>query len=620
MNTYTETALKMLKAGFTPHPLRGKVPLLDGWQNLRNVTEAQVLEWDALFENVGIVCGESSQNLVVIDFDKFIGYEMFCKRFPSLAETLSIASGSGDGMHVYIRVDKLPDSVKFMNIFDAPKDDKDAWCNIEFEANGKQVVVPPSIHPDTHKPYTVHKRLPVLHIPNLEEVVRWAASFKVETVWTPPVIRIGSQDPLNPQVLDSLRRHFEGQPHKIHKDWINCPCPKSGNHKHGDKHFTFGYHIASGVGNCFSCGTMLTKELCELTGTDYKALGGLFLGSQPVRKTEYHAPEIRLAATPAMPLEISANYVSDIDALTQYIDEINGDTVPDVMPMINPFSFLHPYGGCAEILMPGQLMFSASISGGTKTIGFETGWTTLQRRGECSIVYSPEHVDSRGAAMMTARAVQRAGGVSVQEKLSQSLWQLAHANRLEGVTGKPIPSLAISNAIAKAYTLKKLPGRLFYLKSAGLSAERLCAEIETVYDLEAAKGNITRAVWIDFAQLLWLENGDNGRIWIENAINLIKDTCQRKNLVGFVSSQMNKAQAERAKVDGEFDSGMMQWLSEQQCNLLLMFAPKYDGEKRVDGKLRARILKNSLAPIPDEEFEISVDFKRLTWMDKGSTP
>jgi bifunctional DNA primase/polymerase-like protein len=616
LNTYTETALRMIKTGFTPIPLHGKIPTLPSWQKLCNLTDEQVKAWDKDFENIGMVCGEASGNLVVIDFDGLAAYDLFCQRFPSLVETFTVATGSGNGMHVYFKTDKLPDSTKYMNIYDAPESDPDAWINIEFKANGTQVVVPPSIHPDTHKPYTVAKRVAIRRLPNMEEIVRWAASFKRETVWTPPTIRIGAQDALNPAVLSALQSHFERQGYKMYGDWMATHCPKPHNHRHGDKHPTFGYHVVSGIGNCFSCGTMLTKELCELIGVDYVALGGLFEGSRPLPKTVYHAPEIRLAETGKIPAQVAVDYVSDVQALDQYMAELNGEAVPDTMPLVNPFGFLHKYGGTAELLLPGQLAYFASVSGGTKTTAFETGWTVLQRRGEHSIVYSPEHVDTHGAGMMAARAIQRAGGVTVAEKLSQSLWQLAHANRLQGVTGKPIASLAISASLAKAGQLKKLPGRVFYLKHAGLSAERLCAEIETVYDLEAAKGNIIRALWLDFAQLLWLENNDSGRIWIETALNLVKDTCQRKGLVGFVSSQMNKGQAERAKDNGDFDASMLQWLSEQQCNLLVMFIPKYENGLRVNGKLRGRILKNSYAPPTDEEFDINVDFSRLSWMDK----
>lgn len=73
---------------------------------------------------------------------------------------------------------------------------------------------------------------------------------------------------------------------------------------------------------------------------------------------------------------------------------------------------------------------------------------------------------------------------------------------------------------------------------------------------------------------------------------------------------------------------MMQWLSDQQANFILAFVPQINelGQRvvRVDprdpehkiGKLRGCIVKNSLAELPDKEFEIPVDFMRLTWMQK----
>ena len=73
---------------------------------------------------------------------------------------------------------------------------------------------------------------------------------------------------------------------------------------------------------------------------------------------------------------------------------------------------------------------------------------------------------------------------------------------------------------------------------------------------------------------------------------------------------------------------MMQWLSDQQANFVMAFVPQVDalGKRmlwvdpdnpaHVVGKLRGRILKDSLSAPPDEEFEIPVDFQHLRWMQK----
>jgi hypothetical protein len=334
-------------------------------------------------------------------------------------------------------------------------------------------------------------------------------------------------------------------------------------------------------------------------------------------------------AAPSTTPKIEVSYTSDVEALQTYIDELNGDSVPSVPPLINPFKFLHKHGGLGHIIPAGKVLYFASVSGGTKTIGFETGWEAYQNQGVHNIIYSPEWIDDRGAVEMAARSVQRAGGVSFQEKMLQSLHQQERQFRLNTNAGQALPADRVSDSISRANMLIRRPGRSFFIKEPGMSAEKMCMSIEAICDLEAANGNTIRAAWLDFAQLLWMEKSDGtGRIWIEAAIGLFKDTCRRKNLVGFVSSQMRKNDAEDAKNNGKLSADMMQWLSDQQANFVLAFVPKMENGERafaldhVNGRkvglLRGRVLKNSLSELNNEEFDIPVDYMRLRWMEQAS--
>lgn len=336
------------------------------------------------------------------------------------------------------------------------------------------------------------------------------------------------------------------------------------------------------------------------------------------------------ASTPAAALKIEDMYCSDIDALQAYMDELIGDVVPKSPPLPNPFTFLHQFGGLGEICVSGKLLYFASISGGTKTIGFETGWEAYQEQGIHSIVYSPEWIDEGSDAIeMAARSVQRTGGAYFGDWLKHRMYQSEQTFGMKTKSGKAMDSNEVSRNYNMAANLMRRPGRVFYIKNPGLSAEQLCALIDGICEREARNGIIIRAVWIDFAQLLWLQNsGDGGRIWIEVAINHLKDVCRSRNLVGFVNSQMRKDDAELAKTNGKIDASMMQFLSDQQANFIFAFSPKYEDGKRVSlpdphdprseiGILRGRVLKNSLAALKDDEIEIPVNFSRLKWMQKG---
>src|ERR1044071_13540 len=140
----TARALYYIERGLTVFPVDGKKPLVKGWPELRDITPKQVHEWNdqGLWKNIAMVTGEASGNICVIDFDGLAGYEMFKTKFPELVETKTVATGSGLGMHVYFKCDLLPNSLSINKIVTEDGE----ILNIEFRADGRSVVMPPSIH------------------------------------------------------------------------------------------------------------------------------------------------------------------------------------------------------------------------------------------------------------------------------------------------------------------------------------------------------------------------------------------------------------------------------------------------------------------------------------------
>lgn len=320
------------------------------------------------------------------------------------------------------------------------------------------------------------------------------------------------------------------------------------------------------------------------------------------------------------------SFVFSDDACDQLMDELNGEKIPQVVPLINPYNFLHKFGGFAYIMVPGKVMYAASYPGGSKTIGAETGWTAYQRQGIHSVIYSPEWIDKNSQAQeMTSRAIQRKGGPDFQAQMLHKLYLVEKANGITNGAGRKLNQDALNSAIVSAIELKQLPGKLFYLDTPGLSVEKLCDEVRATCDVAVQMGYPIQAAWFDFAQLLWLDTSTiSGRVWIETAIGLIKTVCREKNLVGFVTSQMRKGDAQSAKDGDRLESDQMQFLSDQQANLVLMFVPNIVDDRPVldangNPRLRARIVKDSLRG-PSSEFFISWDPQRLTWLDaKTST-
>ncbi len=274
-----KAALAYQQQGLSVLPLKGKRPSLPSWTAFqsRNASEDEIYGWqrDGLLQNVGIVCGKVSNNLVVIDFDGLAAYSAFTMLYPNLAETFTVRTGSGQGMHVYLYVDELPTTSKAMGT---------PIGNIELRSDGSQVVAPPSVHPVTGNPYTVEKALEIMHVPGLDEVLTWVESFKAnqpkKTSWRPPR-HFPSDGNINPAVINAIADQLRQRRYRERGDWLNCSCIYPERHQNGDRHPSFGLNLKSGYSFCYRCGTILAKEVCEVLGIDPEQYGGLVQESPP---------------------------------------------------------------------------------------------------------------------------------------------------------------------------------------------------------------------------------------------------------------------------------------------------------------------------------------------------
>ncbi len=136
--TNTEEALSYLRMGLSILPLRprDKKPNISSWTEYqaRKPTEDEIRRWFSNEDqNIGIICGKVSGNLVVLDFDN---QETIPFVITDMAELTSktMVVRTGKGFHIYYRtVDPL--NFKLSNL------------SIDVKGEGGYVVAPPSIHP-----------------------------------------------------------------------------------------------------------------------------------------------------------------------------------------------------------------------------------------------------------------------------------------------------------------------------------------------------------------------------------------------------------------------------------------------------------------------------------------
>lgn len=142
MSSFLEAALSYAARGWPVLPLQGKIPLTAHGVKDATVDEAVIRAWWQRWPkaNVGIACGQASGLLVVdVDarsggLDTLAGYD--------LAPTLTVETGGG-GLHLYYRWPDVP-IVGGKGRFGA---------GIDCQGEGRYVVAPPSIHPETGQPY-----------------------------------------------------------------------------------------------------------------------------------------------------------------------------------------------------------------------------------------------------------------------------------------------------------------------------------------------------------------------------------------------------------------------------------------------------------------------------------
>lgn len=143
MSTFLESALDYLGRGWCVIPARGKKPLIKWEEYITKLpTEQQVRSWweEWPSANIALVTGRVS-NLVVVDVDPDRGgdpatvYEGWPTEF--------IARTGGGGAHLFYTypegVDRVPNQV--------------GKTGYDVRADGGYIIAPPSIHPDTRRPY-----------------------------------------------------------------------------------------------------------------------------------------------------------------------------------------------------------------------------------------------------------------------------------------------------------------------------------------------------------------------------------------------------------------------------------------------------------------------------------
>jgi hypothetical protein len=150
----TERRLELVRAGFTPVPLHGKIPPLQSWQTLANVSSEQIDMWAKTWPDARNT-GALTRSMPTLDLD------ILNEEAAHALEDYTRGRYEESGF-VLVRIGKPPKRAipfhtiepfaKFVVNLIAPNGSAE---KIEFLADGAQVVAF-GIHPETNEPYRWH--------------------------------------------------------------------------------------------------------------------------------------------------------------------------------------------------------------------------------------------------------------------------------------------------------------------------------------------------------------------------------------------------------------------------------------------------------------------------------
>lgn len=234
-----ETALWWLSRGVVPVPLRrgSKRPAI-AWRRLQEQPppRALVSRWFSEERNLGLLCGKASNGLVVLDFDRALGYHRWRRAHPGPARTYTVRTGRG--YHAYFWIAKVPGASLAME-------------GGEVKATG-YVVAPPSFHPNGDAYRALDNTTPLLSFNALKDtgarVLRKKVQKQVDLPDREEYQGVGLVEGIKATmpITTYLHQYSPLRPSSPDGTWLMCRCPL-----HNDRRPSMWVSSTKGICGCF---------------------------------------------------------------------------------------------------------------------------------------------------------------------------------------------------------------------------------------------------------------------------------------------------------------------------------------------------------------------------------
>lgn len=553
-------AKKLIEGGYLPIPLDGKRPILNEWQNIKAVDIEHYFSNGAK-HNIGLRTGDNG--LVVLDFDGKAGYDGFLETMGSYADTYTVATGSGDGMHVYYIVKgELPKSSGQIEV---------PGGHVEIKAIGRQVVVPPSIHPDTGALYEIVNRTKPKELSSFGAIQGWLDQFntpKYEPQQREMDVReaqtIGGS-PYAKAALQGMAAQLAALTNP-ERDFQNTECNRAA--------WLLAHYVGRGdltegeVRNALE-GAMRTNGYIAAFGqkafdatfqsgfqrgyTDTSFVPKLYQ-SQPAAarrqmpgQRSYEPPKVvqQQNGVTVIGRTRIIKRTSLFDDLSARIDD--DDYVPDIPPVIFPLRCLHKLGGQARVTKVGKVIGFVGSSGSGKTSALETLADAYVAEDIPVWMWTPEWSPDE----MAERVVQRYGGPTQDELYLHDIDK--YRVKMMGQVSNEAHRLDSEKRTAAAKAMRHVRGwseDVYFMENTLMTVEEMS---EVVAAAKNMFNPFPRVLIADYAQLLKANEVDEkDDTSMYNMVQRFKAMCVYYGLIGVMATQTTKEDARRNIKQGEF--------------------------------------------------------------------
>jgi hypothetical protein len=196
-------ALNYAKLGWRVFPLHGKTPYEKGGHNTATVDRKQIRRWWRQYPdaNVGIACN-SARGPIVADSDGASGKAVLVEL--ELPETMEAESREGRSHHYFA---PPVDGTAIARMIKPLMGENGKKIKLDILGDGGYVVAPPSIHPDTGKPYKWVRHQALAPFPEtLLRLIKGARGNQTAAPPLPEIITEGARDELLTSLAGSMRQ------------------------------------------------------------------------------------------------------------------------------------------------------------------------------------------------------------------------------------------------------------------------------------------------------------------------------------------------------------------------------------------------------------------------------